>query len=217
MNGRIIAIGGKAGAGKDTIADYLVSRHGFVKIGFADPMKRFCREVFDFSDEQLFGASEHRDAPDTRYVQPFPHDMSSGRPFILTPRYALQRLGTEWGRDCYPNVWVDYAIMTAQSLLCGECAYQQDTGLEEGLDNWPAPAGVVIPDARFINEFEAVRRAAGGECWRVKRPGTVAGDHASELEADSLDDEFFDGIIDNGGRSLESLWSLIDNAMACSQ
>ena len=45
----IIGVCGQAGAGKDTIADFLVKDHKFVKLSFADPLKRICHDVFDFS------------------------------------------------------------------------------------------------------------------------------------------------------------------------
>ena len=38
----VVAFLGAAGSGKDTAADLLVSEFGFVKIAFADVLKRFC-------------------------------------------------------------------------------------------------------------------------------------------------------------------------------
>ena len=49
----IIALSGKKRSGKDTVADYLVERFGFVKYGFADPIKEIGKIMFDFSEEQL--------------------------------------------------------------------------------------------------------------------------------------------------------------------
>ena len=43
----IIGITGKAGAGKDTVADYLISHEGFKKIALADPIKRLVKDVFE--------------------------------------------------------------------------------------------------------------------------------------------------------------------------
>jgi dephospho-CoA kinase len=37
----LIGLSGKAGAGKDTVADYLVRCYKFQRMAFADPMKRF--------------------------------------------------------------------------------------------------------------------------------------------------------------------------------
>ena len=115
----IIGLLGVAGSGKDTVADIFVRDHNFVKVAFADPLKRICKDVFAFTDEQLWGPSEKRNAPDERYLR-----RKIENEFLdhigdeyLTPRFALQQLGSEWGRNCYPNVWVDYALRVAKTLL----------------------------------------------------------------------------------------------------
>jgi hypothetical protein len=63
----IFGISGKAGSGKDTVADYLVKNHGFVKVSLADEMKRFAKRLFEFTDQQLWGPSENRNAVDHRF------------------------------------------------------------------------------------------------------------------------------------------------------
>ena len=60
----IVGITGLAGSGKDTAADFLVKNHGFVKVALADVLKRACKEFFAFTDEQLWGPSEKRNAID---------------------------------------------------------------------------------------------------------------------------------------------------------
>ncbi len=56
---------GQAGSGKDLVADYLCEKQGFVKIAFADPMKRFVKKAFGLTLEQLWGGSEERNRPIT--------------------------------------------------------------------------------------------------------------------------------------------------------
>lgn len=56
----VVGICGNAGSGKDTVADYLVAHHKFIKVSFADPMKRFARHIFSFSEDQLWGPSSVR-------------------------------------------------------------------------------------------------------------------------------------------------------------
>lgn len=173
MAARIIALAGRAGSGKNTVAAML----GGAEISFAEPLKRFCQEVFAFTDEQVFGPSEARNRPDGRYPRTCPACKGvlrrlcslckgSGQAF-LTPRFALQTLGTEWGRNCYPDVWADLGIRRALAH--------------------PAPLAL-ITDCRFENEARAVR-AAGGEVWRIVRPSAglsgAAGLHPSEAEQES--------------------------------
>jgi hypothetical protein len=200
----IIGITGKAGSGKDTVADILVREHGFVKVALADPMKRVCRDMFQFTDQQLWGPSEFRNAPDLRYPREhsFYHVVEAaiccaccGTPYpetgqcYLTPRFALQRLGTEWGRAAYPDVWLNFALRSTTLLLIGEKyrrhAYSGPRGIFDRGDGegQEIVSGVVIPDVRFDNELAGIQRE-GSRIWH--RPGegslkeTPAAAHASE-------------------------------------
>ena len=207
----LVGISGQAGSGKDTCADYLIKTYGFVRVSFADPMKRFVQDVFDMTDDQIWGPSEKRNAPDPRYVheatyasknEPYaPHSYSA----TLTPRFALQTLGTEWGRNCYPDVWVKYAIRIHTKMQEDRFThYSQKHGLHAHLSGCPqrdyGEARVVIADVRFKNEIEGIRKA-GGYLVRVVREG-AKGDvgvkgHASEEEQKSIPDEMFDAVIYN--------------------
>ncbi len=188
----IIGISGKANAGKDSLADILVARYGLVKVALADPFKRFCKEVFEFSDGQLWGPSELRAKPDYRY----PRDNDE----FLTSRYALQGIGSDWGRDCFKDVWIRLALRVAGSLAFGHHSYTQ----QNGLCRRPTPLsrGTVIPDIRFANELYAIK-AVGGKIVRLKRSTAglsgTAGQHASEAEQDTLSDSEFDAVFDNDG------------------
>lgn len=68
INDEGVAVG-TAGSGKDTLADLLRDNDKFVKIALADPLKRIARDVYDFTDEQLWGPSANRNEPDKRYPQ----------------------------------------------------------------------------------------------------------------------------------------------------
>lgn len=239
----IIGISGLAGSGKDTIASFLW-KHGFQTISLADPLKRICKEVYDFTDDQLWGPSPLRNTSDPRYIRSRKGSHSlitrgsethvwcthcneefekedqrriRDTPCVvyLTPRYALQRLGTEWGRDCYSDTWIDLAIRTARQLLRKEgvvLGYVPSQGLfySTGIDPDEKPMerakGVVIPDVRFRNELEAVR-AAGGCLVRVIRPGAGLKDgyatHASESEQLGIANEEFDAVLQNDGTLAE--------------
>jgi hypothetical protein len=203
----IIGIAGRAGAGKDTVADILVREHGFVKIALADPLKRACKEFFNFTDEQLWGPSEERNKPDERY--PRNHSWPNGffptrclccnalegyepeRQCYLTPRFALQQLGTEYGRAMFENVWIDKAIETARLLFGLDAPFPNEKSATiRGYDprrgliasyNLSRCRGVVISDVRFFNELTRIRDV-GGRVWY--RSGTsliaAAASHSSE-------------------------------------
>lgn len=239
------------GAGKDAAAARLIEKHGFVRIGIADHLKRICKDVFDFSDEQLWGPSEERNKPDRRYPRGGKHGPETMKTYLglkakreelerlrpddyevkhhealrteaeyeamafLTPRYALQQLGTEWGRTCYDSVWIEDALRIAQKLLSSADGwrYNEKTGLDYSV-GCNKPAGVVFSDVRFHNEYNAIKKA-GGKLVRVRRfswePFRKGVDtmHQSETELLGYGDEKFDYIIDNGG-DLHHLGMLVD-------
>lgn len=152
----LIGLAGKARAGKDTVAAMI----GGQRLAFAAPIKAICRDLFHFSHEQLEG--QLKEMPDPRYTRP---DGTH-----LTPRFAMQTLGTDWGRECDPDLWVKFGMMKAANLLRHGQA-------------------VVFSDVRFENEARAIREA-GGEVWRIVRPGEglhgFAAGHVSEQTSPEL-------------------------------
>lgn len=210
-----------AGAGKGAVAAHLLRKHSFVELAWADPMKRFCQDVYGFSDAQLWGESELRTAPDKRYVRGV---KEGGEIEYLTPRLALQRLGEEWGRGCYLHTWVDYCVRTIQQLQAGGYTYTQQQGLRPccyiDTDAVRPKTRVVVSDLRYFNESIALRKI-GGKIVRVKRSvdaifedSGMDSAHGSEVELPALADDAFDYVIDNTGITLNKLCSLVDHAVA---
>ena len=77
---KIVGFTGKAGAGKDTAADYLVGNHGYEKHAFAGPLKRAVSVLFGI-DLLTLNDPVMKEVPD--------------RVWRKTPRYLLQWLGTD--------------------------------------------------------------------------------------------------------------------------
>ena len=139
----IIGICGLIGAGKDTIADYLVNIHQFRRESFANSLKDAVSHVFGWERELLEGRTkqsrEWREQPDpwwtTRLGQP------------VTPRWVLQYWGTEVCRKGFhDDIWI--------------------ASLENKIRN--SRDDIVISDCRFPNEIKAIK-AAGGVVIRVTR------------------------------------------------
>lgn len=146
----IIGIAGKAGAGKSTLAQMFADSAGYSRVRFAQPLKDMLKTL-GLDEDQVDGDRKEE-----------PSDLLCGH----TPRYAMQTLGTEWGRE-----------------LIGE-----DVWCRAGLARARASAPAVIDDARFANEFQAIR-SAGGVIVEIRRPGasgTYAPQHASERDVDDL-------------------------------
>lgn len=205
----IIGISGLAGSGKSLAAKYLKDYYSMIDIAFADPLKRIVRDIFDFSEEQLWGPSEMRNKPDPRYPRP------DGT--FLTPRMALQQLGTEFGRNCYPNVWIDYALRLAKTASENPAKFDYDKKL--GLypsDRSSNPIrGVVISDLRFKNEVDVLNQS-GASLIRLKRDQAglkgEAGLHSSEAEQLTIPDSSFNFIVVNNG-DLGDLYHELRNVM----
>lgn len=139
----IIGICGLIGAGKDTIADYLVNIHQFRRESFANSLKDAVSSVFNWDRELLEGRTkqsrEWREQPDpwwsTRLGQ------------TVTPRQVLQYWGTEVCRRSYhDDIWI--------------------ASLENKIRN--STDDIVISDCRFPNEIKAIKNA-GGIVIRVVR------------------------------------------------
>jgi hypothetical protein len=140
----IIGFCGVIGAGKTTAARHLVDHWGFVRVRFADQLKSMLRTL-GLSAEEVDGSLKDR-----------PSTLLCGK----TPRFAMQRLGTEFGRDLIgADLWVN--------------AWRAKTFEHEN---------VVADDVRFPNEVAAI--AWRGTLIRVVRPGhDAASDHISERHA----------------------------------
>lgn len=164
----IIALSGFARSGKDEAAKVLVEEFGFVQVAFADKLREMLYALdpivsFGFTDlgEGRFDLSSVSLATVQDVIDEHGWSGYKETQFGDEIRRLLQRLGTEAGRQTlWDSIWIDAAFA-----------------------NLPDDAKVVVSDARFFNEFDAVR-ARGGEVWRIERAGVgPANDHASETEA----------------------------------
>jgi hypothetical protein len=140
----IVGICGLIGAGKDTIADYLVNIHQFRRESFANTLKDAVSSVFGWDRDLLEGRTrqsrEWREQVDLWWAERL--DMPA-----LTPRWVLQYWGTEVVRKSFhDDTWI-------ASL---------ENKLRQSKDD------VVISDCRFPNEIDAIKRA-GGMVVRVHR------------------------------------------------
>lgn len=141
----IIGLTGFIGSGKGTVAEILVRSHNFREDSFASSLKDVCSALFDWPREMIEGNTpESRNWRDC--IDPWWADKLNIPEF--TPRYALQRVGTDVVRNhLNPDIW----FLTLENRL----RKNPDTS-------------VVISDARFPNEIEFIRRT-GGKMVHVSR------------------------------------------------
>jgi len=60
MEFTVLGFMGESGSGKDFCASWVANNKNFARISFADPIKRFCRTVFNFHCENLWGDPKYR-------------------------------------------------------------------------------------------------------------------------------------------------------------
>lgn len=109
--GRLIGINGYARSGKDTVANFLVQDHGFVRIAFADLLKQALYKLNPIVDPIVgFRVND--------LVDDYGREKAKELPEV---RQLLQRLGTEVGRDMLgADIWVDaaFAQMSSDTDYC---------------------------------------------------------------------------------------------------
>tara|TARA_B100001939_G_scaffold348148_1_gene373194 strand:- start:10894 stop:11451 length:558 start_codon:yes stop_codon:yes gene_type:complete len=89
---KFVGITGRAGSGKDTLADYLVAKHGFTKYTLSTPLKQAINAMFGWN----MAMWEDRKWKETK------HRLTG-----VSPRQLAQTLGTEWGRRLVgEDLWI---------------------------------------------------------------------------------------------------------------
>ena len=190
----IVGLSGFARSGKDTFAERLVEKHGFIRIAFADKLRDFLYALNPIVigwDRDGHGNTVKVYTLLQEVIDEYGWNGYKETPYGNEMRRLLQRLGTEAGRETlWDTIWIDAAL--------------------KDLDEHK---NYVITDARFLNEFEAIRWAADRQdhvcaIVRIERPGVgPANDHASEMEALQYDQ--FDLTVNNDGTK-ELLWEMAD-------
>lgn len=192
----VLGVNGFAGAGKDTFADILVEKYGFVKMAFADPMREIAMAIDPIvhlgvvwadsgGDEFLGERTELADGFGLRTVRYSDalEEVGYNEAKFKYPeiRNFLQRLGTEAGRNILgEDFWADLAMKRSSGY-----------------------GRVVLADCRFQNEAHAIRRRAG-HVIRIERPGVeAANDHPSEHDLDGFP---FSEVVHNNGTIEDLEW-----------
>lgn len=177
----LIGIAGGMGSGKTTAATYIQGK-GWPEFQFAGVLKQMTAKLIGCNPQHLEDQGFKKKA--------IPHIGG------LTPRYIMQTLGTEWGRNVLGQ---DFWINLLEHHIWRKIEADDARGR-------PTP-GIVISDVRFKNEADWIHEM-GGEVWLIVR-GERAGEggtHASEQEFNDLDE---DRIFFNNGTKSE-LFDRID-------
>ena len=140
----LIGLTGYAGTGKDTVADWLCANKQFVKLRFADTLKMVVATLFDWPQSSLEDRT-FKEHVDSRWG--------------ISPRQAMQWLGTEGLREGMPNTYQDMFNTVGRNFWVKR--FLADAQTFTGYD-------IVVPDCRFQNEVDAIRDQ-GGIVYQVIR------------------------------------------------
>lgn len=169
----LIGITGAARHGKDSAANALVAKYGFVKLGFADAVREMALAIDPYVST---GQNRHFTEGDTSFARYTDVLRAVGYETAKSyddVRRLLQRIGTEGGRAVLgDDVWVDAMVRKLGALSSG----------------LPISENIVICDVRFENEASLIKQF-GGYLIRVTRPNFDNGLpplHASETAVATL-------------------------------
>lgn len=147
---KLIGVTGFARAGKDTVGQILVQEQNYIRLAFADPIKNMVASMLDMPLDKLEEIKDHC------------LDPLDG----LTPRYLMQTLGTNWGRDLiHKDIWV--RLLREEILLSAELRPDKN---------------IVVTDVRFPEEVDMIREL-GGHIWKVTRDNQNINLFAHESES----------------------------------
>ena len=190
---KLIGLTGPAGCGKDTVAQILCDTQEFRRISLAEPIRRGIVAMFGIPYEYLTD----------RELKEQPLAQLCGKP----PRYAMQTLGTEWGRN---QICLDVWLKVAQA----DIEYHRKLASANNL----YLNGMVISDIRFEGEAKWLRDQ-GGVIWHIRRPNNpcqITTGHQSETAVQPLAHEPFiinDGDIDQLHDQIAQLMGLTEEIL----
>jgi len=153
----IVAICGVKRSGKDAIADRILqSDQRFSHVKISESLKKVCRLLFNFTEEEVEG----------------PEKDSIAAKWGITPRKAMQFIGTEVMQYKLQEILPDV----------GRCFWIKKILTDPTLSTNP----IVISDLRFKHEEQALRDSGRRVfIIKVTRPGHTPGEedlHPSEQE-----------------------------------
>lgn len=194
----VLALLAKAGHGKTTIANYLKREYGVQVVSLAAPLKKIAQAAMGFSDAQLYGTQEQKEAPafiDAAAWEAWLEGPDcGGDPVPTSTRVFLQKLGTEGIRkNLGETVWLEALIHNIRK------DYHERRAGDDAV--------YVVDDARFINEVKFIqaltnRREAIGSPYffgsAIKlictdAPPSGNDNHPSEREVDLIPPTLIDG------------------------
>lgn len=203
----LIGLVGKKQTGKDTSFKFIkeavsIAPHYLLtkRLALADKLKDVTADLFGVDRAKLDGTDEEKDSPthirwkevsNILYLDFFGRKEGLARAIatmdtFMTHRELLQIFGTNACRGIMPAIWTEYLRRAIEAST----AYIN-----------------VVTDARFPNEIEMLKNMGGYLVKLYRNTGSLlATNHPSETALDSIDDSYYDFVIqDEGNRTMQEL------------
>lgn len=183
----VVGIIGKMGSGKTTVAKYLIENYNFLKLSFADALKKMLIEVGILTHSELYPTK-------TPYA-----------------RKMLQVIGTDIIRN---KIDSDYWVKKFKERVIEICQLCKPVNNDNVITK-PQEVRIVVDDIRFPNEFFCVVNELNGKIIKIVRnDNSNCYNHFDEClhlhESERYVNMFpYDYVINNNG-SLRNLFELID-------
>lgn len=234
----IIGVGHKCRQGKDTVANYLVKKYRFTKIGFADALYEECRNcqitLVSYNNKDCYNiylnyklvAHFNYNQTSKNFNDWFSNLKLDSHSYFYSydgmvekDPILMQWWGTEFRRKQDPDYWLKK--MRMKIALVDEMAKRHNIDLK-----------IVIPDMRFKNEVEMIKIEFGGEIWKLERydikvkkdfsaklaheskvPYIASGRDPNHQSETDLDNCPFDETLSAESGDLDSLYKQVDKIM----
>jgi hypothetical protein len=196
---KLIGIRGYAGAGKDTVADYIISKQTNTwKASFAEPLKLSCASAFGIPLDAFFSQEKKETLNEF---------------WGVTPRQIAQFVGSEVYRDLVTTALLkttsgDFWLRRMYGYLNNQLKHEFADGTVN--DDYNASDTIIIPDVRFQNEYDFIAKN-NGHILHLTRPGASGNigipSHISEagIQTPSMNEYRINNI-----STLENLYAEVD-------
>lgn len=182
---KIILLSGWSGSGKDTVADYLVTKHGYKKFAFATPLKDLSAELYKFPRE-LADSQEGK-----RQLWRVGYSKKTIRQILLD----VARIDKfRFGDDIYADETVAQIAKESPDakIVISDTRY--------------------LNEIRVILDF-AIKEKHKFAVWRISRTDKTTSP-VDDISEHALDTYKADAYISNPGDSLENLYSLVEYVLS---
>lgn len=219
----VIALSGWKGSGKDCAAEYLIKKHGFIRVAFADVLKELVAIQYDIPLNYLHD-NEFKEAPLLQYPVETKDGFGSVIHNFLVKEFRsakgevpLSMATSDWktvgnlGYDEVPVFWTPRAL----AILEGSVKRSVNSGywVQQAINKINAYKGsgqdkFVITDMRYLSEVEQLEEEFEHELvtCRINRFDTSPSSDPSERD---LDYHRFNHVIENRS-SLSSFYRDVD-------